>query len=182
MVAAPGLYEGYIFDLDGTVYLGDELLPGAFELITTLRELNRQTLFLSNNPTKDPQMYADKLNRLGLPTPVTHIVNPVITMVAWLCRYAGRKVFVIGEEPLIRAIRAAGIETTERADEIDIVIASYDRTFEYRKLQIAFDAIWQYQRARLITIRMRTARSPVDRGAGFGRHRRRDRSMYRGSM
>jgi HAD superfamily hydrolase (TIGR01450 family) len=151
-VAAPRLYEGYIFDLDGTVYLGDELLPGAFELITTLRELNRQTLFLSNNPTKDPQMYADKLNRLGLPTPVTHIVNPVITMVAWLCRYApDAKVFVIGEEPLIRAIQAAGIETTERADEIDIVIASYDRTFEYRKLQIAFDAIWQYRRARLIT-------------------------------
>lgn len=88
----------------------------ALELITTLRELN--------NPTKEPQMYADKLNRLGLPIPVTHIVNPVITMVAWLRRYAAdAKVFVIGEDALIRAVQAAGIEATERADEIDIVIA-----------------------------------------------------------
>lgn len=152
VVSPPRRYDGYLFDLDGTVYLGDELLPGAFELIKTLRELGRSTLFLSNNPTKDPQMYADKLERLGLPTPVSHIVNPVITMTAWLRAHApNARVFVIGEEPLIRAIEAAGIHTTERPDEIDLVIASYDRTFEYRKLQIAFDALWQHRRARLIT-------------------------------
>lgn len=148
----PRLYDGYLFDLDGTIYLGDELLPGAYELVTTLRELGRATLFLSNNPTKDPQMYADKLDRLGLPTPVSHIVNTVVTITAWLRENAaGARVFVIGEQPLIRAIEAAGIETTERPEEIDIVLASYDRTFEYRKLQIAFDALWQHRRARLVT-------------------------------
>ena len=148
----PPLYRGYLFDLDGTVYLGNELLPGAYELITTLRRLGRATLFLSNNPTRDPQMYADKLGGLGLPTPVSHIVNPVVTMTAWLREHApGARVFVIGEQPLIRAIRAAGFEITERPDEIDYVIASYDRTFEYRKLQIAFDALWQHRRARLLT-------------------------------
>lgn len=146
------LYDGYLFDLDGTVYLGNELLPGALELISALRRRGRQTLFLSNNPTRDPQMYADKLAGLGIPTPVSHIVNPVVTMVAWLQEQApGARVFVIGEEPLARAIRDAGITTTERADEIDIVIASYDRTFDYRKLQIAFDALWQHGHARLVT-------------------------------
>ena len=40
---------------------------------------------------------------------------------------------------------------TERPEEIDIVVASYDRTFDYRKLQIAFDALWFHKRARLIT-------------------------------
>jgi HAD superfamily hydrolase (TIGR01450 family) len=146
------LYDGYLFDLDGTVYLGDELLPGAYELITTVRELGRQTLFLSNNPTRDPGMYAEKLARLGLPTPESHIVNPVVTMTAWLKReHPEARVFVIGEEPLCRAIDRAGIRMTERPDEIDIVVASYDRTFDYRKLQIAFDALWQYKRARLIT-------------------------------
>ena len=65
------LYDGYLFDLDGTVYLGDELLPGAYELICRMRELGRSTLFLSNNPTRDPEMYAEKLGRLGLPTPVS---------------------------------------------------------------------------------------------------------------
>ena len=45
------LYEGYVFDLDGTIYLGDELLPGARRLISKLRELGKRVVFLSNNPT-----------------------------------------------------------------------------------------------------------------------------------
>ena len=164
--AVPRLYDGYLFDLDGTVYLGNELLPGSYELVTTLRELGRPTLFLTNNPTRDRQMYADKLERLGLPTPITHIVNPVVTMVDWLRGNAtGARIFVIGEEPLIRAIRDAGFEITEQPDQIDIVVASYDRTFEYRKLQIAFDALWQHRRARLVTTNP-DAYCPVAGGRG----------------
>lgn len=146
------IYGGYLFDLDGTIYLGDELLPGAHRLVTTLRELGCETLFLSNNPTRDPQMYADKLARLGLPTPISHIVNTVVTMTAWLQKEApDAAVFVIGEEPLKRALREAGLRMSERPEEIDFVVASYDRSFDYRKLQIAFDALWQHRRARLVT-------------------------------
>ena len=148
---AERLYDGYLFDLDGTIYLGDTLLPGAFELVTRLREAGRETLFLSNNPTRDPQMYADKLGRLGLPTPVDRIVNPVVTMAAWIAReMPGATVFVIGEEPLVRSIRAAGCRISEDPAEVDLVVASYDRGFDYRKLQIAFDALWQHGRARLV--------------------------------
>lgn len=144
-------YAGYLFDLDGTIYLGDELLPGAAELVHGLREAGRETLFLSNNPTKNPQMYADKLTRLGLPTPVNRIVNPLVTIVAWLRREApGAGVFVIGEEPLQQAIRSAGFRLTENPQDIDVVVASYDRGFDYRKLQIAFDALWQHRRSRLV--------------------------------
>jgi HAD superfamily hydrolase (TIGR01450 family) len=146
------LYEGYILDLDGTVYLGDVLLPGAERLIRKLRELDRRVVFLSNNPTRDPQMYADKLTGLGLPTSASEIVNTVVTMVRWLLRnHPGATVFPIGEEPLKRSLREAGIKTSEDPEQIDFVIASYDRTFDYRKLQIAFDAIWYHERARLIT-------------------------------
>ena len=45
------LYDAYIFDLDGTVYLGDKLLPTAGETISRLRQMGKHTLFLSNNPT-----------------------------------------------------------------------------------------------------------------------------------
>lgn len=146
------LYDGYLFDLDGTIYLGDQLLPGAYDLVTELRAQGRETLFLSNNPTRDPQMYAEKLARLGLPTPTSHIVNTVVTMAAWLKREVpDASVFVIGEPPLIRAIERAGIRITDRPEEIDVVVASYDRGFDYRKLQIAFDALWQHRRARLVT-------------------------------
>lgn len=151
--AAPTrLYDGYLFDLDGTVYLGDELLPGAYDLVRRLRELGRETLFLSNNPTRDPSMYAEKLDRLGLPTPVSHIVNTVVTMTAWLLEHApDAQVFVIGEEPLRRSLQQAGVQLSEDPAQIDVVVASYDRGFDYRKLQIAFDALWQHGRARLVT-------------------------------
>ncbi|GEB64976.1 acid sugar phosphatase [Sinomonas atrocyanea] len=159
-------YEGYLFDLDGTIYLGDELLPGAEDLIRGLRSSGRETLFLSNNPTKDPQMYADKLTRLGLATSPERIVNPLVTIVAWLRREApGAAVFVIGEDPLVRAISAAGFRLTEDPREIDVVVASYDRGFDYRKLQIAFDALWQYRRARLVATNP-DAYCPMPQGRG----------------
>lgn len=78
------LYKGYVFDLDGTIYLGDELLPGARRLVLKLREPDRSVVFLSNNPTKEPGMYAEKLTNLGLETSAGEIVNPVVTMTRWL--------------------------------------------------------------------------------------------------
>ena len=146
------LHEGYIFDLDGTIYLGDHLLPGAGRLIRALRELDKRVVFLSNNPTKDPEMYAEKLTGLGIETHPSEVVNTVVTMTRWLLQnHPDATVFPIAEEPLKRSLAEAGIRTSENAEEIDIVIASYDRTFEYRKLQIAFDAIWYHGRARLVT-------------------------------
>jgi arabinose operon protein AraL len=146
------LYDGYIFDLDGTIYLGDGLLPGAKRLILKLRELGKRVVFLSNNPTKDPKMYAEKLAKLGLKTPASEIVNTVVTMTEWLIsNHPEATVFPISEEPLKNSLSEAGIRMSEDPGEIDIVIASYDRTFDYRKLQIAFDAIWFYKRAMLVT-------------------------------
>jgi HAD superfamily hydrolase (TIGR01450 family) len=146
------LYEGYVFDLDGTIYLGDELLPGAQRLVLKLRELEKRVIFLSNNPTKDPKMYAEKLGELGLETPESEILNTVVTMTQWLLQnHPGATVFPISEDPLKNSLREAGIRMSDNPEEIDIVIASYDRGFEYRKLQIAFDAIWFYERAMLVT-------------------------------
>jgi 4-nitrophenyl phosphatase len=144
------LYAGYIFDLDGTIYLGSALLPGAKRLLGALRAMDRKVVFVSNNPTRDPEEYARKLSDLGLPTPREAIVNTVVTTARWLAENApDAVVFPISEEPLKRALRDAGIRMSEDPAEIDIVIASYDRRFEYRKLQIAFDAIWLHRRARL---------------------------------
>jgi NagD protein len=136
------LYDGYIFDLDGTVYLGEALLPGAHTALTTLRRLGRRVVFLSNNPTHSRQDYAAKLTRLGLPTSVDDIVNSSTVMVAFLQkRMPGARLFVVGEEPLCRELAAAGFRLTQQPGEIDAVIASFDRTFAYWKLQTAFDAI-----------------------------------------
>ncbi|MGC0252088.1 HAD-IIA family hydrolase [Pseudactinotalea sp. Z1748] len=150
--APTGLFQAYIFDMDGTVYLGEEMLPGATRLITELRRRGLPVRFLSNNPTKDPGQYAEKLDRLGLPTPEDEIVNTVVTMTRWLqTHHPQAKVYPIAEEPLVRALGEAGIAITDDPAQIDIVIASYDRTFTYAKLQIAFDALWFHGRAILVT-------------------------------
>ncbi len=136
------LYDAYCFDLDGTVYLGDALLPTAYETIARLRALGRRTVFLSNNPTHTRQDYAAKLARLGLPTRAEDVINSTVVMVDFLQRrMPGARLFVAGEEPLCCELRAAGFELTDDAGRVDAVIASFDRTFVYRKLQIAFDAI-----------------------------------------
>ena len=152
MVAvADRLYDAYVFDLDGTIYLGDDLLPGAKRLIEELHARDRAVRFVSNNPTKDPQQYADKLARLGIPAPVSEIVNTTVTMTRWLLdNHPDAVVFPISEAPLKHALAGAGIRMSEDPAEIDVVIASYDRGFTYEKLQIAFDAIWFHKRAILV--------------------------------
>ncbi len=126
------VYDVYAFDLDGTIYLGDELLPGAKRLVEELRRRDRAVRFLSNNPTKDPRQYADKLSALGLSTPIQEIVNTTVTTTRWLLDNApDAVVFAISEEPLKSALNDAGIRMSSDPAEIDIVIASYDRTFDY---------------------------------------------------
>lgn len=144
-------YDAYIFDMDGTIYLGDELLPGVKRLIEELRRHDLPVRYLSNNPTKDPQLYVEKLAKLGLPTDISEIANTVVTMTNWLVEHhPDAVVFPIAEQPLIDAFAKAGIRMSDAPTEIDIVVASYDRTFTYEKLQIAFDAIWFHKRAKLV--------------------------------
>ena len=150
-VCAVRLYDAYVFDLDGTIYLGDDLLPGARRLIEAVRARGRPVRFVSNNPTRDPEQYAEKLGRLGLPTPVAEIVNTVVTTTRWLRdHHPDAVVYPIAEAPLVRALEAAGLRLSSDPAEIDVVVASYDRTFTYEKLQIAFDALWFHRRARLV--------------------------------
>lgn len=135
-------YRGYIFDLDGTVYLGDTLLPTVGETIAALRQRGCRTVFISNNPTHTRQEYVAKLARLGLPTQVEDILTSSKVMVDFLSlRMPGARLFVIGEKPLCDDLLSAGFHLVDDSSQVDAVIASFDRTFVYRKLQIAFDAL-----------------------------------------
>jgi phosphoglycolate/pyridoxal phosphate phosphatase family enzyme len=136
------LYDAYIFDLDGTCYLGDALLPTVQETITRLRDIGKRTVFLSNNPTQTREAYAERLTRLGLPTPASDVINSSLVMVDFLSkRMPGARLFVVGEASLERELAAAGFELAAEAAGVAAVIASFDRAFNYHKLQVAFDAI-----------------------------------------
>lgn len=136
------VFPAYILDLDGTVYLDETLLPGARQTIERLRADGARIVFLSNKPLQTRADYAAKLTRLGIPTANDDVINSSWVLVRWLKREApGSALFVIGEAPLCDELRASGFRLTEQPGEIQFVVASFDRAFAYRKLQIAFDAI-----------------------------------------
>ena len=135
-------FLGYIFDLDGTIYLGEKLIPGAKETVERLKSLFKKIVYLSNKPLQTREDYANKLTRLGIPTKPEEVINSSLVMARWLSRQApGATIFVIGEIPLIEEMARAGFRFSEKAGEIQYVIASFDRTFDYRKLNIALQAI-----------------------------------------
>jgi len=142
-------HRGWLFDLDGTVYLGEGLLPGAAETIAALRAAGRRVAFLSNKPLYTRADYAEKLTRLGIPTSAGDVVNSSIVLARHLRRLdPGAPVFVIGEPPLIDELRKHGFEVRPDAAVRWVVIA-FDRTFDYAKLDIALQAVRRHH-ARLI--------------------------------
>lgn len=145
-------YSAYLFDLDGTIYLGDEVLPTVVDTLARIRERGLSVRFLSNNPTRSPAEYLEKLARFGVEAERSEIINTLVTTTGWLRTHRpDAVVFAIGEQPLIDALAEAGIAMSDDPARIDVVLASYDRGFDYRKLQIAFDALWFHKRAVLMS-------------------------------
>jgi NagD protein len=136
------MFKGFIFDLDGTVYLGERLLPGADRVVGRLRDAGGRVVFLSNKPLYTRSHYAAKLTRLGIPATAGEVVNSTCVLIRYLSRRAPQaRVFVMGELPFLVEMVEAGFQLTEEPEEIEYVIASFDRTFDYRKFNVAFQAL-----------------------------------------
>ena len=135
------LFDGYLFDLDGTVYLGDELLPEAKETLDELKARSN-VVYLTNKPLETPADYAAKLTRLGVETHPEEVISSTDALLLYLGRHAPKaRLFVVGEPPLIRLLSLAGYEVAQDASGVDVVVVSFDRTFDYRKLKVSFDAV-----------------------------------------
>ncbi len=131
-----------VFDLDGTIYLGDELFPCAHDAIARLRAAHIPVFFLSNNPTKTPTEYVHKLAKLGITVDESHVLTSGLIMAEWLASQTPIPcVYPIGEPALLALLAQYHIPMSDTPGAIDYVLASFDRTFAYAKLQIAFDAI-----------------------------------------
>jgi len=136
------MFKGFIFDLDGTIYRSDKLIPGADGVIRRLRENKRKVVFLSNKPIQTREDYASKLTRLGIPTQPNEVINSTFVMVNYLKKIAPQaRLFVVGEAPFIEELKRSGFEITDEPKEIEYVVVAFDRTFDYQKLNIAFQAI-----------------------------------------
>ncbi|MBX3014095.1 MAG: HAD-IIA family hydrolase [Caldilineaceae bacterium] len=145
--------DGFVFDLDGTVYLGDAALPGSVAAITSLRQQGKRILFVSNKPLEPRENYAAKLTRLGLPTTPSEVITSAYVLGHYLARHMPQlALYVIGEASLREELRGHGLTvleelTTQDAQAvidpagIDAVVVAFDRTLDYRKLNTAYQAL-----------------------------------------
>jgi arabinose operon protein AraL len=132
--------QGIILDLDGTVYREDQLIPGAPQAIERLRRQAHPIVFVTNAIESQAEHVA-KLARFDIPASPDEVINAPLVLTHHLSRQIpGATVFAISDPPLLEAL-STHFRLSEDPDEIDVVIASCDRTFDYRKLNIAFQAL-----------------------------------------
>jgi len=128
---------GLIFDLDGTVYRGDEPVAGAPELIRRLQSAGVPFVYATNRANRTPEEIAARLHGYGIDCDPHDVVTAALATALYL-RPVG-SVFVIGEEPLRQALTDAGFALA--ADDPDYVVVGLDRGVDYDKLNRAVRAI-----------------------------------------
>lgn len=123
---------GVLLDLDGTVYRGTQIVPGAREFCEECRKKGVKILFVTNNATRRPDQIAEKLLGMGIPCRA----EQVLTASQVAAKYIGSgKVYYIGEEGLRWALEQQGLDIT--ATNAQTVVVGLDREVTYQKLDIA---------------------------------------------
>lgn len=129
----------FVFDMDGTIYLGDRVFPYAIRLMKHLRKSGRRILFFTNNASHSPAFYLEKLSRMGFePTPDEILTSGDVTAEYLKRHHPGQTVYLVGTPDLERSFRESGIPLLSGdEDRADIVVTSFDTTLTYEKLNRA---------------------------------------------
>lgn len=138
--------ELFVFDMDGTIYLGGNPFDFAVKFINRLRENNKRIMFFTNNASHDPVFYLEKLTRLGFNPSMPEICTSGDVTGAFLSsRRAGKKVYLLGTPQLYRHLQKYNVDMVNDKNGIpdgrkaDIVVTSFDTTLTYEKLTVACD-------------------------------------------
>ncbi len=134
---------GVVFDLDGTLYLGETVIPGAPGAVADLRARGARLRFVTNNPRKSREAYAAKLTQLGIPAAAEEVLTSSNLMVRYIQRSTPAtwgSLLVVGETQLQQELQAAGFELTRQAPAGTVVV-SFDTTLTYQVLTQAFLAL-----------------------------------------
>ena len=128
----------FLLDMDGTVYLGGRMFPGTFAFMDRISRIHAEYLFLTNNSSSSRSLYAQKLGRLGLPTPEDRIFTSGEATALYLSRQKpGARIFLAGTPSLEEEFRQAGFQLAgpEREGPLpDFAVLGFDTTLTYQKL------------------------------------------------
>ncbi len=132
--------ELFLLDMDGTIYLDEDLFDGSLEFINTLIDNKTPYIFLTNNSSKNTSDYVKKLNRLMIPGDEKNIFTSGDAMGIYLNKnYPNRKIYLVGTKSLHEQLRNANIIFDDQNP--DIVVIGFDRELNYQKLEKACEFI-----------------------------------------
>jgi HAD superfamily hydrolase (TIGR01450 family) len=137
-------FDGFLIDLDGVVWIGREPIAGSAQALAALLAAGKELVFVTNNPARPPQRYAERLQGMGVEVGAERIVTAgMVTARLAGAAAAGGGAFVIGEEPLKEMVAAAGatVLDAEGGGEADVVVVSGHRGFDYAELLAAKRAL-----------------------------------------
>ncbi len=123
----------FALDMDGTIYLGEKWIDGAREFLKAVEKAGKKYVFLTNNSSKNPQAYIEKLGRMGLFVNDDKIVTSGQATIDYLKKnYPGKSVYLLGNELLKEEFVQEGIVLDEK--EPEVVVAGFDTTLNYEKM------------------------------------------------
>jgi NagD protein len=132
--------RGFICDMDGVIYHGERLLPGALEFVNWLRAQKKKFLFLTNNSSLTPLELKRRLERLGIATEEENFYTSAQATAGFLASQCpGGTAFVIGDTGLTNALYEAGF--TMDSQSPDYVVVGESRSYDYEKIECAVQCI-----------------------------------------
>lgn len=135
-------YEGFIFDLDGTIYLDDVIIPNADKVINKIKDSGKKVVYISNKTTGSACDYYNFLKSKNINIESNEVVNATIITKKFLNdNFSNKKFYAIGEDKFIDEISEGTLSLSKNSEEIDIVLITLDRTLNYEKLEIAAKAL-----------------------------------------
>lgn len=144
----------FVLDMDGTFYLGDNILDGSLYFMQQLEKYGKEFIFFTNNSSQSPEKYIDKLSKMDMHITRDQIMTSGDVMIRFLnTHHKGKSVYLLGTEPLIKSFKDSGIKLINdevnkytfddidkpefKALKPDIVVVGFDKTLTYDKLTFA---------------------------------------------
>jgi len=133
----------FIFDMDGTIFLGDNFIDGSIELLNYLDEVGMKFIFLTNNSSKNSRVYCEKLKKMGYEVEEEKIFTSGEATRIYINKFKpGARIFLLGNEYLEAEFEENGFTLVkERDGNPDYVVLGFDTTLTYEKIWIACDYI-----------------------------------------
>ena len=127
----------FLLDMDGTLYLGDEVIHGAIDFIHTLEQTGRRYIYLTNNSSRGVEGYIDKMRRLGIETtPEDYLTSADAAQHTLLTEFPGQRCYVSGTASLKAQLAGAGVPITDAlSDDIAVLLSGFDTELTFQKLE-----------------------------------------------